>query len=153
MCNERCLILDEEINKICDMKHFKLLIFITVMMAFFNIKAYAVNWSLMFNGNGNKYYVDTDSIVRKGSDIDAWLMIDLSKTEFLQGRAYKSLIYLWSFDRENRTWTLLSSVYYAGNNGSGDVIISYEETFPTPKRIVPGSIADSIMKILFNNYP
>lgn len=80
----------------------KLLFVATALIAFMITNVYGANWVLMFRNDDKEYYVDSESVVKKNGVIEAWIMIDSTKNESINNNNYKSVIRLWSLDRENR---------------------------------------------------
>jgi len=76
-------------------------------------------WVNVASYNSITLYVDSTTIRKKGNMVKMWSLLDLNKSDTLEGQSYKSIKTQNEFDCKEELNRMLYNSYHTGNMGNG----------------------------------
>ena len=127
---------------------------ICLLLAVYAPSALAENWEKFSETDKRSDFIDSSSLVRKGTHVRSW-----SKVSFVEPQVYKgnlanganfsSALQYADINCEAREMYMVKVVYYAGMDADGGVVVTEN---PTPGEraafdpVTPGSVGDIWMR-------
>lgn len=113
--------------------------------------ACAAEWvTVSESGNGYLVEVDRQSVSSRDGYRQAWVRYNLEAGEFLNGKTYKSTVYLSAFDCKFKEFTDFQAVFYADQFSGGESIVSKtvsrKEAFANMRAALPDTNAEMVLK-------
>ena len=93
-------------------------------------------------------YVDSDTINRSGDVVKMWELWDFKTTRTEPKPPHMSVKSQREFDCTKKVGRLLAVTAFSGNMGSGKVVYSYSDFEHQRIPIEPGSVAESVWKVV-----
>lgn len=117
----------------------------------FTSAALAANWQPLSKGSEFIVYVDTESLVQRGEYWQSWFMWDHDKDKEAPSyptKLYRSVKALNVFNCALRQNTGIQTVYYSGQQGSGESVhnVSVNIKQASFEDVVPDSIGESMLR-------
>lgn len=96
------------------------------------------------------YYVDPDRVTQSGANLTTWIKVNLYAPKANSaGNMYRSSMQSYIVDCRGQRQALRALVYYAGNDGQGAVLNTYDYTTELKwNLIVPNSIGEALTNML-----
>lgn len=90
--------------------------FLFLVGCFFSTIAAANTWNLLaVTENSGTYYYDSDSVVRTGSKVRAWIaLVHTSQNQIIKEPAVNLALELWEIDTNNKAYRFLQLNLYNG---------------------------------------
>lgn len=108
-------------------------------------------WNLIGAPSDNTLYVDT-STARPGDArgfVRVWVMHDLKLPRKIDGYgAYLSAKFYEQFDCPSEKHRIVSSVFYSGNKGSGEVVATLDDDRATWQPLVPYTMSQLAWRVM-----
>lgn len=128
----------------------KVLAYVFVFLSFTST-AFAANWQPLAKGGGFIVYVDTESLVQRGEYWQSWFMWDNEndkETPDYPPKTYRSTKTLTVFNCSLRQSTGIQTVYYSGQEGSGNSVYTASVNIKQASfaDVVPDSIGESMLR-------
>jgi hypothetical protein len=98
------------------------------------------------NNEMTTYYVDFDTIKRKGNKVKMWRLLDFKTAPEIGSDRFLSSMNRDEYDCEEETSRRLDSFKYSGNMKSGEIVYSQKNIKEEAESIIPGSVS----KFFFN---
>lgn len=97
-----------------------------------------------------KYFVDPDRVAQSGTNLTTWIKVNLYAPKANSaGNMYRSSMQSYLIDCRGQRQALRALVYYAGNDGQGAVLNTYDYTTELKwNLIVPNSIGEALTNML-----
>jgi hypothetical protein len=97
---------------------------------------------------GLTVYLELDTLSRSGGVVKFWELWDFKSTRTEPKPPHLSVKSQREFDCTNKRGQLLAVTAFSGNMGSGKVVYSYSEFNDQGISVEPGSVAESVWKVV-----
>jgi hypothetical protein len=123
---------------------------LTILLLLMVTTSVFAEWTKVTSSKGgeNTFYIDFETIKRKGHKVKMWDLYDFKTVkEGRGGKGYLSSLMLHEYDCEEETIRLLDLHGYSGNIKTGDNVFSHSNLKEEPKSIRPDTIDSVFYKI------
>ena len=127
---------------------------LTILLLLMVTTSVFAEWTKVTSSKGgeNTFYIDFETIKRKGNKVKMWDLYDFKTVKESEGgKRYLSSLMLHEYDCEEETVTLLDLHGYSGNIKTGDNVFSITNIKDEAKSIRPDTIESIFYKIACGN--
>ena len=97
---------------------------------------------------GLTVYLELDTISRSGDVVKMWELWDFKRTRTDPKPPHMSVMSQREIDCTKKRGRVLAMTAFSGNMGSGMVVYSYSDFKDQEFQVEPGSVADSVLKVV-----
>ncbi len=113
---------------------------------------YAADWVGVTLGDAETYSVDRSTIVRDGSRVNAWVMVEYANAKDDPDGKYRSVKIRNVFDCDRRTGGFTDIIRYSKLNGDGHVVSQFQFN-GAQHGVAPETIEETLLKFVCASDP
>ena len=119
---------------------------LTIFLLLFSINGYC-EWIKVIESDSSVTFIEPSTIKRTGKTIRSWELFNFNSPQPLGNKRFSSIKGYTETDCSEEKRRDLSSIYYSGSMGDGEVVFKYDSPGEW-KYFPPDSVASSMIKLV-----